>query len=435
MKQKLFVRIDGIYCEHCVETITRALEAVHGIERVSIRNNVAEIAGESLPSSDVIVETIRRVGYDTDDTKISEDRRVAARTVRWTEFLLIAALILLFAFVLRLVFGYNVFHAIPAIDSSLSYGMLFVTGILTSVHCISMCGAIGIFASYESGSPRSIGRPLLYNAGRVISYTAVGGLAGLAGSVFSVSMTLRGVVILTAALVMFFMSLSMLGLLSFRLPRFFEIRARGKRRGAFVIGLLNGLMPCGPLQAMQIYALSTGSFIKGTLSMALFALGTVPLMLTAGAALNLAKGKAKILFGKIAAVLMMLLSLSMLVRGLSSLGVDVTGFFSPRYDGIAAVMGEDGVQTARFDLEFDSYADIVVRKGVPARIVVHADEGKITGCNNEIVSRDFGFDVKLVPGDNIIEFLPEKEGDYVYSCWMNMIRNHIRVVDDPDYFK
>ena len=440
MKQKLFVRIDGIYCEHCVETITRALGAAPGIERVSIRNNVAEITGESLPSSAEIVETIRCVGYETDETKISEDRRKAARivrerTVRWYEFLLIAALLLLLALALRLIFGYNVFNAIPAVDSSLSRGMLFVTGVLTSVHCISMCGAIGIFASYESGSPRSIGRPLLYNTGRVISYTALGGLAGAVGSAFSVSMTLRGVILLAAALVMLLMSLSMLGVVSFRLPRFFTIRAKGGRRGAFVIGLFNGLMPCGPLQAMQIYALSTGSFAEGALSMALFALGTVPLMLTAGAALNLAKGKAKILFGKIAAVLMVILSLSMLVRGLSSLGVDAAGFLPARYDGIAAAMTEDGVQTAAFDLEFDSYADIVVQKGVPVRIVVHADAGKITGCNNEIVSRDFGFDVKIVPGDNIIEFLPEEEGDYVYSCWMNMIRNRIRVIDDPGYFK
>ena len=49
-------------------------------------------------------------------------------------------------------------------------------------------------------------------------------------------------------------------------------------------------MPCGPLQAMQIYALSTGSFIKGALSMLLFSLGTVPLMLSIGLFYNLVKG-------------------------------------------------------------------------------------------------------------------------------------------------
>ena len=48
-----------------------------------------------------------------------------------------------------------------------------------------------------------------------------------------------------------------------------------KREGPFYVGLLNGLMPCGPLQAMQIYALSTGDPVKGALSMMIFSLGTV----------------------------------------------------------------------------------------------------------------------------------------------------------------
>ena len=54
-------------------------------------------------------------------------------------------------------------------------------------------------------------------------------------------------------------------------------------------------MPCGPLQAMQVYALQTGSFTSGAFSMLLFGLGTVPFMLFAGILLNLVKGRGKIL--------------------------------------------------------------------------------------------------------------------------------------------
>ena len=49
-----------------------------------------------------------------------------------------------------------------------------------------------------------------------------------------------------------------------------------------VIWLLNAFLPCGPLQSMHIYALSTGSVLRGALSMLLFSLGTVPLMLGLG---------------------------------------------------------------------------------------------------------------------------------------------------------
>ena len=50
-------------------------------------------------------------------------------------------------------------------------------------------------------------------------------------------------------------------------------------KSSYYIGLANGLMPCGPLQAMQLYALSSGNWWRGALSMFCFCLGTIPLML------------------------------------------------------------------------------------------------------------------------------------------------------------
>ena len=434
-QNRLYVRVDGMYCAHCEQTVALALRALDGVQQVSFQQNIACICGASLPSAQTVADVIRAAGYETDEKHISASRRKAARNIRWYEMVGIAAAILLLAFGINRIFGYNIFNAIPTIDSSVTYGMLFVTGLLTGVHCIGMCGAIGLYASSDARAGRSMKRPLLYNAGRVVSYTAIGALVGLAGSVFAVSARVRGAVILAAAVCMLLMALSMLGLLRFHLPSFFRFKARGGRGGAFVIGLLNGLMPCGPLQAMQLYALSTGSTLTGALSMFLFSLGTVPLMLASGALLNLTKGKVKIAVGKIASVLILLLSLSMLGRGLLSLGVDVSAVFSHKYDGYLAAVQTDGLQTVDFDLDFDAYADIVVQKGVPVRMTIHADKEKITGCNNEVVSADFGFDVQLSPGGNVVEFTPDAEGEFTYTCWMNMIRNHIRVIDNPAYFE
>ena len=430
----LYVRVDGMYCAHCEETVSLALRALPGVRQVSFRQNVACVRGDPLPAPDAVEAAIRAAGYETDAQHISQSRRKAARNIRWYEALGIATSILLLAFAINRIFSYNVFNAIPTIDSGVSYGMLFVTGLLTGIHCIGMCGAIGLYASADARAVRSLKRPLLYNAGRVISYTVIGALVGLFGSVFSLSSRVRGAVILAAAVCMLLMALSMLGLLRFHLPSIFRFKPRGSRGGAFVIGLLNGLMPCGPLQAMQLYALSTGSALRGALSMLLFALGTVPLMLASGALLNLTRGKAKLVIGKIASVLILLLSLSMLNRGLLTFGIDVSDVFGDRYDGYIAATMDGGVQRVEFDLEFDAFADVVVQKGVPVRMTIHADEGKITGCNNEVVSADFGFDVPLVPGNNVVEFTPTETGEYTYTCWMNMIRNHIRVIDDPDYF-
>ena len=143
-------------------------------------------------------------------------------------------------------------------------------------------------ASVESNSIRNYLRPILYNTGRVISYTVIGGIVGLIGSVIELSSVVSGIIVVAAAVIMLLLSLRMLGLTDFHLP---QILTAGKllkiprvngRKSALVIGLLNGLMPCGPLQAMQLYALTTGSILLGALSMFLFAIGTIPLMFAFG---------------------------------------------------------------------------------------------------------------------------------------------------------
>ena len=70
--------------------------------------------------------------------------------------------------------------------------------------------------------------------------------------------------------------------LNIRVPKKVAVFLNGtkKGKGSFYIGLINGLMPCGPLQTMQLYALSRASFVGGAISMFLFCLGTSPLMFT-----------------------------------------------------------------------------------------------------------------------------------------------------------
>ena len=65
-----------------------------------------------------------------------------------------------------------------------SYGMLFIIGLLTSVHCIAMCGGINLSQSIPRGGKISFVPALRYNLGRVVSYTATGFVLGCAGWLF-----------------------------------------------------------------------------------------------------------------------------------------------------------------------------------------------------------------------------------------------------------
>lgn len=424
-----YVKIEGIHCSHCIETITNELLKDPNIKNVKIKKNIATITYEDNLSNTKIIKTLKSIGYFTKDAYISDNHKDLETKIKLKEFILILGSILLLGLSIEKICGYNIFNVIPTIDTNITYGMLFVTGLLTSIHCISMCGAINLIAFVEKNNTskrKILLNSGLYNLGRVISYTILGGIVGALGSVFKISSTISGFIILICAIVMLLISLNMLGLIDFHLPKISFFKKRKLSKNAFLIGLLNGFMPCGPLQAMQVYALATGSFFKGALSMFLFSLGTVPLMLGLGLFYNLFQGRKKILLNKIAATLIMILSITMLNRGLLSLNIDLSSLLNNSTYEVATL--NDDYQLIEFNLSYNSYQDIQVKKDIPVKIIIHVEEKYLTGCNNEIIIPEFNINKKLEVGDNIIEFIPTKTGVFTYTCWMQMLKNNIKVV-------
>jgi sulfite exporter TauE/SafE/copper chaperone CopZ len=357
--------------------------------------------------------------------------------------------------------------AFPLARAGMSYGMLFLTGLVTSAHCAAMCGGINLSqciparasASGGAGPGKNRGAALvpsvLYNGGRIVSYTLTGAAVGALGSVISFTGTMRGMVQLAAGIFMIIMGINMLGFFPFlrklspRLPRFFtrNIEARQKTsKSPFIIGLLNGLMPCGPLQAMQIYALSAGSPAAGALSMFLFSLGTAPLMFFIGAASSLLSRRFSAAVTRAGAVLVAALGLIMFSSGLSLSGVSPVSLRpdSPRpgpalrkplsgsRSGQANAESfqpliENGAQIVRSTLSGGRYPAITVQAGIPARWIINAPPGSINSCNNRMIIREYGIEYQFRPGENVIEFTPTRPGRFLYSCWMGMIRGSITV--------
>lgn len=428
--KRIYIKIDGIHCVNCENTIKYALLSDKKIKRVSFDGFIAIVTCENNTKENDLIKVINDLGYYTDKDNISDDINDLKNNIKLKEFIIILVGIIFICFLLYKVFGYNIFNMIPTIDISVTYGMLFTTGLLTSIHCISMCGSINLVATVNNDNKRSIKRPLLYNIGRIISYTIIGGLVGLVGKIISFNNIVNGIIIILASMVMLLMSLTMLNVIK---VKFKFIKYKVSNRNPFIIGLLNGLMPCGPLQAMQIYALSTGSVLKGALSMLLFGLGTVTLMLVTGVIFSSLKGKTKILINKIASVLILILSIVMFNRGLLSLDIDILK--NNNYGDYVKTTIKGDYQEIDFDLEYDNYKDIIVQKDIPVKIIINASKDKLTGCNNEIIINEYGIKKKLEVGENIIEFTPKDTKTISYTCWMNMIKNNIRVIDDIDYFE
>ncbi|MDD3241335.1 MAG: sulfite exporter TauE/SafE family protein [Bacilli bacterium] len=431
---KIFVKIDGMTCDNCRLKIKERLYKIKNIKELNFDGLILEIEYTGKLSKDKIIDNIINLGYFTNEEMISNKKSKLKRNIDIKDLVIISLVFIILIFILNKIFNFNIFNVIPVIDEKTTLLMLFVTGLLTSIHCISMCGAINLLASTSSN--RSLKKPLLYNLGRLTSYTILGGIVGLIGSAFKINVYVQGIIIIIASIFMFLMSLSMMGIINFslniKLPKFIN---KVKRNNSFVIGLFNGFMPCGPLQAMQLYALSTGSFIYGALSMFIFCLGTIPLMLFIGVISNYLNNNNRKLMSKISTVLILILSIVMFNRGLVVIGVDVTNIFKPNYDNYLRSEIIDNYQEVEVDISYKGYEDFIVQKGIPVKLIVNVFTNSLTGCNNEIVIKGFDISKKLEVGKNIIRFTPNKKGVYTYGCWMGMLKNKIIVVDDISLFE
>lgn len=442
---KTSILIQGMTCSSCEIKVESTLKKLEGVidAKVSLVDAKVDITfDENLISMDSIIKAIDDIGYqgiEYTKAKSTAKAKDAGKSDSFKIDHLIGIGIILFALymIIKRTVGFNF---IPEIDSTMGYGVLFVVGVLTSLHCVAMCGGINLSQCVSHGNVEDdkiskLKPSLLYNAGRVVSYTIIGGIVGAIGSVVSFSGMAKGIVAVLAGIFMIVMGLNMLNIFpwlrkfNIRMPKFIgqKIYSGKVNKGPFIVGLLNGFMPCGPLQSMQLYALGTGSFIAGATSMFFFSLGTVPLMFGLGALSTILSKKFTNNLLKFSAILVIVLGVGMISRGMSLSGFN-TVLASTGNANIAKINGN--VQTVSIELGSNSYAPITVQKGIPVRFIINAKQENINGCNNAIIIPQFGKEQQLIAGENIIEFLPEEAGTIPYSCWMGMIRSKITVVDD-----
>lgn len=366
MEQKLIrkiLQIDGMTCTSCemrIENTLKKIEGIIDVKAIYSSSNVYVTYDANIISQDTICDVIEKLDYNVKNRPERKAQPVDKNSIlqpdkqnkgknqagqscdRMPVNQLLAILIIIFALymIIKNTVGFNF---IPQVNQNMGYGILFVVGLITSLHCIAMCGGINLSqcVSYKQSEENARGmaklKPsLLYNLGRVLSYTVIGGIVGALGSVVSFSGTTKGIVAIISGIFMVIMGLNMLNIFPWlrrfnpRMPKIFgnKVHNSNGKYGPFYVGLLNGLMPCGPLQAMQIYALGTGSAFAGAFSMFLFSLGTLPLMFGFGAISSILSGKYTHKMMKVSAVLVMVLGIVMLNRGLSLSGISVAAYAS-----------------------------------------------------------------------------------------------------------
>lgn len=218
--------------------------------------------------------------------------------------------------------------------------VIFLTGLSVGFgHCIGMCGPIAVSLSLNLKRKGVVFPQLLYNAGRITTYAFLGGLMGLTGSFTVVASHIAGVqkgVMILAGVVIIIMGVSMLGWIP--LGQIFRdeytpkgVIQKGYQRLSaskspftyYPLGLLLGLLPCGPVYASLIVAARAGmeatSSLQGVFTgaslMLAFGIGTVPALFIVGKLAGLRWLRSREVIYQIGAVLMVVVGVYFVIRG------------------------------------------------------------------------------------------------------------------------
>ena len=460
------IRTKGMHCHNCEKIIEKAALSVKGVKsaKSDFTNEQTTIEfDDDITNTNKIMEAIKDKGYECEmedqntnlSNKYGEDFYSIPKLN--SKYFLFAGSIL-FLLGLFWVIKYSFSFNFPEITPGMGLAIIFFVGILTSFHCVGMCG--GFVLSYttkeimdasQNKKSRFVSH-LKYGAGKTITYVILGALFGLLGSFIAFTPKFKGAAALIAGLFLMIYGLNMLNVfpwlrkLQFRGPKFISKvnnEAIKNKKGPFVIGLLNGLMiACGPLQAMLIYSAGTESIIQGALSMLAFGLGTLPLMLGFGSIATLIGSNFTNKILKVSAVIVIIIGVVMINRGLTLAG---TGYdFNALITSVKANNGitgadigvditlKDGYQEIRMEVNRYGWEPnkFVLKKGVPVKWIIDGKE--LNGCNNAIQVPKLGLNFDIKPGLQTIEFTPAEEGVISWSCWMGMIKGTFIVEDNVD---
>lgn len=214
-----------------------------------------------------------------------------------------------------------------------------IFGLLGSFHCVGMCGPIALLLPVDrTNSYRKLAQIFLYHFGRIVAYASIGLLFGAIGKglhLFGIQQQLSIAIGLLMILVVIIPS-KVFNKYNFSKPLFRAISKikdslgaalRRKTPDAFLtIGFLNGFLPCGLVYMALFGAIASGAALEGSLYMAFFGLGTIPLMTVAVYAGNFVSGKVRQHIRRTVPLFVVLMGLLFVARGMG-LGIP---YLSPK---------------------------------------------------------------------------------------------------------
>ena len=325
--------VSGMHCNACILMTENELKDVTYVTNAksSLSTHSVEVTGAFGDKTPEVIAgeltlVLRPYGYG-----LSVERQ--QKNATWGDFVYAVpiALVLIAGFAILQKAGLT--NLITG--GSVTYGTAFVIGLIASVSsCLAIVGGLVLSLSASSAKEGGTWRTqALFHAGRLGGFFVLGGVIGLIGSSFHLGLTVNIVLGIVVALVMFILGVNLLDVFHFTkrlqiaMPSWLSHHVvRGSKHDHYFAPLFVGIgtfvLPCGFTQSMQLYALTTGSFMHGALTMFVFALGTFPVLaLLSFGSLNIAHKPWKGIFFKTAGIIVIALALFNLANALATAGI------------------------------------------------------------------------------------------------------------------
>ena len=440
-----------MHCRSCEILIEDELKKIKGVRNVSVshKDGIADISFEDELKNFDVANAVENAGYC-----IGENAKLPFLSRNKKDYIELGIAFFIATAIFLLARKLGLFDLAGSVKGSYSsLPVVFIIGLTAGVStCMALVGGLvlGASAKFSKLNPNASGVEkfvphVYFNIGRIVSYFIFGGIIGYAGSFFQLSTSTLGIMTVAVGLVMLLLGGQLIDIfpvlkrISFTLPKglhkFLGIKEKTEdeeysNKNSALIGASTFFLPCGFTQAMQLYAISTGSPLQGALTMGIFALGTAPGLLGVGGLTSLVKGESSKLFFKTAGLIVILLALFNVSNGLNLLGVRSVFAKNTNVSLDKNVKIVGGVQEVRMTQKTNGYTPnkFTIKKGVPVKWIINSES--TYSCASSLVSQQLGIRTSLKKGMNVFEFTPDKVGTIRFSCSMGMYTGSFTVVDE-----
>ncbi|MGV8977588.1 MAG: sulfite exporter TauE/SafE family protein [Cellulomonas sp.] len=456
------VPVKGMTCRACEVRITKSLTAVAGVARVKVSSarGTARIQTTTHVPRRHLTRAIQDAGYDVghdDDPWVNHDLDV------WRNAVVTLTVLLALAAAVRASPLAGLTDQIGGLASSGGLLVVVVLGVAAGLStCMAMVGGLILAVSarhaeqHQAATARQRLRPqLVFNLGRVLGFGILGAMVGVLGAAFTPSGRLVAVLMIAVSVIMGAVGLQLTGLsprisrrTTFALPaRLSAILGLDRDHTGYsdrttaLVGAGTFFLPCGFTQAVQVFAMSTGSPLRAGVIMSLFAVGTLPGLLGIGGVTALIRGTLATHFFRFAGVAVLMFAavnisgaMNVLAPDLSSVDSSLTGSTAsgPLPTQISDNVTLDGVTQVL-------HTSQGARGYSPASATVYAGrevrweiDSVAVSCASSLYAPALGLDsVTLRGGVNVLHFTPTEVGTLQYSCAMGMYRGSINVIAPP----